>query len=634
MNTHLRPILSPVALWVALCAVLNAAGWLLSAVGTLDRIGYVVFLAVVLTGAAFAWRAYRPVFRSGFRLRRFRSLFPFAFAVVAVLAVLGGVIHPPANYDGLAYRTPRVLHWLAEGNWHWIHTDYHRLNTRGAGIEWLTAPLILFTGTDRFLFLINAVSFLLLPGICYRLLVSLGVRRKVAWHWMWLIPSGYCFILQAGSIANDLFGATLAMAAMEYALRSVREKSFPLASLAILSAALMTAGKGFNLLLLLPWGLAMLPNMGLMLRRPFPSAAVGLLALLISLVPTSILNHNHSGDWRGLNAEPVKLSSGDPFYHLKVNAALISLHHLNPTVNPLAGKWNDWTERSLSEEWKEKAGRHFEDAAVTFQLGEMHMEEATGLGFGLALLVITLIFGRHHITSLPSWRRLPALALRPENLVTAGAWFSALYFLSQSGLACPARYLSPFYAMLLVPLLRLPRAEILTRKTWWKFSALLTFALAAVLLIVTPPRPLWPASTLLKALGADKSESTVLRRAWTVYSVYGDRADGFAPVVSQLPVDLDTLGFVTFDDPETSLWRPFGSRRIIHLTRADDARTAAAKGIVYALVSERTLNIPGKYTMDEWLERFDATITKSFDLNLLAARGPTKWHLVRLGNDS
>ena len=49
----------------------------------------------------------------------------------------------------LAYRTPRVLHWLAAGHWYWIHTEFERLNTRTAGFEWVTAPLLLFSGTDR-----------------------------------------------------------------------------------------------------------------------------------------------------------------------------------------------------------------------------------------------------------------------------------------------------------------------------------------------------------------------------------------------------------------------------------------------------------------------------------------------------
>jgi hypothetical protein len=37
----------------------------------------------------------------------------FAFLIIFLLAFLG-VLHGPSNYDGLAYREPRVLHWLAE----------------------------------------------------------------------------------------------------------------------------------------------------------------------------------------------------------------------------------------------------------------------------------------------------------------------------------------------------------------------------------------------------------------------------------------------------------------------------------------------------------------------------------------
>ena len=43
---------------------------------------------------------------------------------------------------------------------------------------------------------------------------------RAAWHWMWLMPTGYCFLLQAGSIGNDLFGAVFALAALDFALRA------------------------------------------------------------------------------------------------------------------------------------------------------------------------------------------------------------------------------------------------------------------------------------------------------------------------------------------------------------------------------------------------------------------------------
>ena len=50
------------------------------------------------------------------------------------------------------------------------HTEFQRLNTRAAGFEWVCAPVIALTKTDRPLFLINVISFLLMPGLVFSLL--------------------------------------------------------------------------------------------------------------------------------------------------------------------------------------------------------------------------------------------------------------------------------------------------------------------------------------------------------------------------------------------------------------------------------------------------------------------------------
>ena len=44
------------------------------------------------------------------------------------------------------------------------------------------------------------------------MLTRLGVRPRAAWCWMWLFPSGYGYVLQAGSVVNDMFGALLVLA--------------------------------------------------------------------------------------------------------------------------------------------------------------------------------------------------------------------------------------------------------------------------------------------------------------------------------------------------------------------------------------------------------------------------------------
>ena len=629
MTHSRRSSFSSVAMWVIVCALLNAVGWGLSAINQLNLVGYGVALTLAGAVAGGWWYRARPKFRTGFRVRRFRRAFPLAFAVVAVLAVVGGLLHAPNNYDGLAYRTPRILHWLAEGHWHWIHTDFQRLNTRGCGIEWVATPLLLLTGTDRLFFLINAISFLLLPGICYGVLTGLGVRHRVAWHWMWVFPTGYCYLLQAGSIANDLFGATLALAAVNFALRAARNRSATTAWLAILAAALMTAGKGFNLLLLLPWGLAILPATVPLLRRPLATLLVGSVAILVSLVPTALLNHHYCGDWKGIKAEPVNLATGEPLLHLGVNGVLMALHNFNPTINPVAGVWNRWAVQVIPADWVPKLSSHFEPSGAKFQLGEMQMEETTGLGFGLSLLLLPLLTSRWR-TRRRAWCKEPPFITRPAFLVPAGAWLVTLYFLTQSGLACPARYLAPSYVLLLAPLLCLPRASELLRRRWWRGLAMFGFILAALLVIVTPSRPLWPAQTLLRAIHADASDSPLLKRIWTVYSVYGARADGFAPVRAILPPDLKVLGLVSFDDPETSLWRPFGSRRIIHVTDSDDGQSLRRKGVEQVLVSDYIVTDHQHLTLPEWLSRLDAEIISSLDLTLRATRGPTRWHLVRL----
>ena len=77
------------------------------------------------------------------------------------------------------------------------------MNNRPCGLEWLSAPLLLFTKSDRGLFLVNFLPFLLLPGLIFSVLTRLGVRARVAWHWMWLLPTGYNFLLQGGSLGND-----------------------------------------------------------------------------------------------------------------------------------------------------------------------------------------------------------------------------------------------------------------------------------------------------------------------------------------------------------------------------------------------------------------------------------------------
>ena len=205
-------------------------------------------------------------------------------------------------------------------------------------------------------------------------------------------------------------------------------------------------------------------------------------------------------------------------------------------------------------------------------------------------------------------------------------FISLLALLAQSNLYPVARLLSPYYGLLLPPLLALAGQASVVRKTWWRISALGVFVLSAGLVVVSPPRPLFPIQTIL----AKMKNPPV--RVQAVYSVYRARNDAFAPARAVLlPLNLKVLGLVTFDDPETSLWRPFGSRRIEHVLREDTAAELKARGIEFVLVKSDSFG--GKWldgTLDEWCQRMHASVVQKIPLNLRAGVGPEDWYLLRL----
>ena len=96
-----------------------------------------------------------------------------------------------------------------------------------------------------------------------------------------------------------------------------------------------------------------------------------------------------------------------------------------------------------------------------------------------------------------------------------------------------------------------------------------------------------------------------------------------------LPPDASPLGLVTFDDPEAALWRPFGSRRILHITKDDAPEEVRGQGIKYALVSEAFLTHHPDMDPAGWLAHFHAEKMAEFKLQIHAGQEPEGWFLAR-----
>jgi hypothetical protein len=620
-------LLPLVRIWIFLSVLASVAGWSLSAAGQLNPAGYALAAAAGL-GLIYRWRG--ELLRGGrmfawHRLRRrFTRPLPLAFAGLAALVLLGGLLYAPNNYDALTYRLPRVLHWLDQGRWHWVYTLNQRMNDRSCGFEWLMAPVVLLAKSDRPLFLINFVPFLLLPGLVFSVLTRLGVRGRVAWHWMWLLPTGYNFLLQAGSVGNDSFAAVYALAAVDFARRAVASHKVSDLWFSLLAAALMTGAKSGNLPLLLPWCLVFVPAAAPLLARPLSSLAVAAVAGLVSFLPTALLNYHYCGDWSGLVLEVPELKAHSHCVAVAVNSAMFLLSNFAPTFFPWAGWWNQHALALLPNGVSGAILANFQ--SNFYLLSELPGEEKSGLGFGVScLLAGTLLAGWRWRSSRPTHR----LGLR-QWLVLIAPYFSLCFFFAHSGMMSLTRLVSAYYPLLFPALLVAPAAGMVVRHRWWRWATAMVLLLAVAAVVLTPSRPLWPSQTILARANDPGAHSHFINRVKAVYSVYADRSDPLFRARAAMPEDCPVIGFAGGDnDTEISFWRPYTHRRVECILPGDSAMDVRARHIEYAAVGEVYLSIY-HLTLQEWLQKYHATLLATVTGTMTVSDGPHQWYVVRL----
>jgi len=626
--------LPAVKIWIWVSVLASVAGWTLGTIGFLNRIGYAVFGFVALfvfiqasaTGAvkfpAGPWRWRRFVIR-------FRRPFPLMFALLALLVFLGGMLYPPTNHTGLSYRVPRVLHWLAEGEWHWIYAPNLRMNTRACGIEWLSAPLLLFTKSDRGLFLLNFIPFLLLPGLIFSVFTRLGVRARVAWPWMWLLPTGYVFLLQAGSAGNDAYPAVYALAAVDFACRMWKSGRASDLWYSLLAIALLNGAKANNLPLTLPWLVLVFPLWRLLKDKLAGTARVAVLALLVSFVPTALLNIHYTGSWSALQYERPGMDMGNPVVGVIGNALLLLVNNLCPPVFPLAGWWNQNALQLLPGAMVGPMVRNFEDGFHV--LWELPTEDWAGLGAGVTVLAIISAlwavrgFRRRKASPQPT-TGIPQFVLL---LALIAPWIALIAYGAKSGMVTPARLIAPYYPLLLPLLLVGPEQVALVRKRWWRLLAWTVFLMAFAILIVTPPRPIWPAKTVLTKMVAAQPDHRLLKRALATYNAYSVRADPHAELRALLPADLKVVGFLgTHDDLDISFWKPYGGRRVAQIGHIETAEQVRARKLQYAVVSGLHFEL-ARQSFADWLTAMRAEVVAETTLTISLSAGAQSWYIVR-----
>jgi hypothetical protein len=603
-------MLNAVRIWILLSTWLVGAGWILSALHQLNRAGYGAALALTGMAAIFLrrkikWPSAKNLPSAWHKFRcRFKHPAPLLFLILASMSFVSGVLYPPYNSDTDAYRLPRVLHWLGQEQWHWIHTADARMNVADCGYEWFVAPMVLFTRTDRFLFLINWIPYLLLPGLAFCVLKFLGVRLRVAWWWAWLLSSGWCYVMQSASVSNDSFAVVYAIAAVALAMKVRETGKAPDFWLSLLAVALLTGVKQTGIPLAVLWMIAAWPSRCIAFANPKTFFVMAASSLLVSAVPTVIFNFLHTGTWDGVQLMETEypqwhVQLDSPFWGIIGNAFYIPVLSLLPPFFPWSGAWN----RAMDAFVATPFGTHFKSFEHFGAVDPGISESSAGIGLAIILAAAVSIFAARKFQTgfqIKRPRLQTALRLCP--------WILLVIFMAKVGVTQNTRFLAGSYIFFFPSLLAGTGHEKLVRKGWWQKMTLLCMAFSAVLLVLNTNRPLFPAVTLTQQLAAghpDSKSISVLHDSYTVSRAFKNAE---RQIEEKMPPDEPLVGYAAIGNArvEPALWLPFGTRRVERVLKTDSPEQLAKQGIHYVIIE----NFPSLgCSIAEWMTRYHANLT-------------------------
>ncbi len=97
-----------------------------------------------------------------------------------------------------------------------------------------------------------------------------------------------------------------------------------------------------------------------------------------------------------------------------------------------------------------------------------------------------------------------------------------------------------------------------------------------------------------------------------------------------LPSDITYVGFLAFSDAETSLWRPFGSRRVVDIVSTTSVESLRRKKVYYLVASPPAASVILGQPWTQWLSEAHAEIITNIVLKTHARAEPTVYSVARI----
>jgi hypothetical protein len=163
---------------------------------------------------------------------------------------------------------------------------------------------------------------------------------------------------------------------------------------------------------------------------------------------------------------------------------------------------------------------------------------------------------------------------------------------------------------------------------WLGFIAMLS-ALPSV--ILCPARPLFPTQVVADLMTRNHVPAAILARYNAVYTVYAVRADALKEMTALIPPGERAVGFLQGgNDAGISLWRPFGSRKVIEVTPENSREEVKAQGIRFVVVSQKALADRYHMTLASLLAKWSGSLVETKSINLMSSQGSQTWYMLSL----
>ena len=292
------------------------------------------------------------------------------------------------------------------------------------------------------LFIFNVVSLALIPGLVFSLFRGLGIRPRVAWWWMWLVPLCMGIVLQAGGVGNDLLGVFFFLVASASAVRFRATGSPAALFCSILSISLCTGVKLSNLPLVLPWLALLAPAWKHIFRQGWKVLLVASFSALVSILPTLTLNWVNTGNWTGDPTNRYGLELRDPMAGVIGNTVMITANNLAPPIFPFANRFEALANNVppfRPDSWLKQRFPNF-----VISLNELPQEEASGAGLLVLLLLIWSMIQSDKPKNDEPGLTAHGLQRRDTSLFFVAYAIAALCFLTTLGSDYPARLFLPY----------------------------------------------------------------------------------------------------------------------------------------------------------------------------------------------